>query len=281
MQRIIRLGPVVVIVVIMVVEQYLGLEARGGESRPYGPFEKVALLLPGHVGGHGIAAVQGLVLQGHGQDPVAPALHLLDPADEIVRIIVVVGLAQVPRHPVVVRRPAVLAHLHPQRAAPRRGDDLHVRVDGVDLVQDGEQVLLVQRVHPEVLHPGLVAPGELVHRKIGPADAHADQRGAHSGLPAEHLRQEGRPLFWLHFQQVVAAGLGDGQTEPVHALEAFAGQRDTERGRIRRAHQADPALLEAHPGDGSGVGHGLHHFFRLFRPERSALAGGQRRQEQG
>ena len=162
-QRIVPLVGLVVVVVVVVEQHDLRLQAGLLESRT-DDLQEIALVFPGHVQGHRIAVVQGLVLERDAQHFISPLLHLLDPLHEIVGIVGVVFRVQASGGPAVERVSVPLdIHLHPARAAPRGADDLHVGVDLVDLVQDREQERLLTLVDGEVRHPLLVTPGVLIH----------------------------------------------------------------------------------------------------------------------
>ena len=243
-QRIAPLGRLVVVVVVVVEQQDLRLEAGLLEGRAH-DFQEIALVLPGHIQGHRVAVVQGLVLERDAHHPIPPLLHFLHPLDEIVGIVGVVLRIQAAGSPAVERVSFPLdIHLHPARAAPRGADDLHGGVDPVDLVQDREQELLLALVDGEVRHPLLVAPGVLVHREVRAADADADQRrtGARGG--AEEFRQKLRPVFLAHLQEVVAGSLGDGETETVDSLEGLVREADDVRRHRGRLAEGHAGLLE-------------------------------------
>ena len=270
MERIVPLGGDVVIVVIVVEQQYLGLDTCRTERRAQRLLDEVPLVLPGHVQGHGIPPVQRFILQGHGMDGIAPLLHFPNPAHKIVGVILIIHRIQPAARPAVIGGAALFIDFHPLGTAPGRGDDLHRRIDLENLVQDREQPFLVQRMHGEVFHPRFIAPGELVHREIGPADAYPDQRGTQAFLPAEQFRQEGGPVRFLHQQQVVTAGLGDGQTESVHLLERLTAALHLVEMHVLRFLQGDRTLVEplarhgsgVHGGDGA-VGHRRDGRFRI------------------
>ena len=52
-------------IVIVVINQNPGLDARFFESRPH-HVEEIPLVLPGHIERHRVAPVQGFVLEGYG-----------------------------------------------------------------------------------------------------------------------------------------------------------------------------------------------------------------------
>ena len=162
MERIIDLRGDVVEIVVMVEEQDLRREARQGEGGTNGFLQEIALLLPGHVERHRVAGIERLVLQRHGIDRIPAALHLLDPFHEVGGIVLVAGGIQAAVGPAVEGDLSPVAHLHPARTAPRRGNDLHGGIDGEDLVEDREQILFVQRMDGKVLDAGAVAPGKFV-----------------------------------------------------------------------------------------------------------------------
>ena len=277
-ERIVDLRGDVVEIVVVVEEQDLGLEAGGGERRTDSVAQEVALLLPRHIQRHRIAPVQGLVLQGDRINGITPFFHFPDPEGEVIRIFLVADGIQTAGGPAVERRAAVVVHLHPFRTAPRRSDDLDLRIDGEDLVEDREQILLVERMDGEIVEPLLVAPGKLVEREIGAADAHADQRRAQPLLAAEHFGQELLAVGFRHPEQIEATGLRDGETEALDRLEGLARQQDAEIALFGR-FQRRAALLEAEAGrigrihlDGALFGHGVGRN-RLIAGERRAKSG--------
>ena len=96
MERIIDLWCYIVEIVIMVEEQDLGLQAGLRKGRAHGVAYEVALLFPGHIERHRIAAVQRLVLESYGVYGIAALFHLLDPEDEIVGIFLIAYGIQAP-----------------------------------------------------------------------------------------------------------------------------------------------------------------------------------------
>ena len=266
-QWIVPLVGLVVVVVVVVEEHDLRLQAGLLESRA-DDLQEIALVFPGHVQGHRVAVVQGLVLERYAQHFIPPLLHFLDPLHEIVGIVGVIFRIQAAGGPAVERVSVPLdIHLHPARAAPRGADDLHGRVDLVDLVQDREQERLLALMDGEVRHPLLVAPGVLVHREVRAADADADQRGAGARRGAEQFGQELRTVFLAHFQEVVAGSLGDGEAEAVHRLESLVREADDvrrHRGRLAEGHARlleVAGLVEGRGPQGRVVD--LHRGFRL------------------
>ena len=162
MERIVDLRGDIVEIVVMVEEEDLRRKAGRCKGRTHGILEEIALLLPGHVERHRIAGIERLVLQRHSIDRIPAALHLLDPFHEVGGIVLVAGGIQAAVGPAVEGDLSPVAHLHPARTAPRRGNDLHSGIDGEYLVEDREQILLVQRMDGKVLDAGAVAPGKFV-----------------------------------------------------------------------------------------------------------------------
>ena len=165
----------IVEVVVVVEKEHLGLEPGLFESGTYGLFDEIPLLLPGHVQGHGIATVQGLVLQGNRIHRESPSFHLLYPLHKVIRIVGVILWIEAAAGPGGVGAFHIVRHLHPAGAAPGGADYFHVRIDFENLLQDREEPFLVQRMHGEVFHARGVAPGELVHGEVRPAYAYADK----------------------------------------------------------------------------------------------------------
>ncbi len=273
-QRVVPLVGLAVVVVVVVEQQDLRLQAGFLEGRTH-DFQEVALVLPGHVQGHGVPVVQGFVLERDAHHLVTAAFHLLHPHHEVLRIIRIVLRIQAAGGPAVEGGAGTGdIHLHPARAAPRGADDLHGRIDLVDLVQDREQELLLALMDGKVRHPFLVAPGVLVHREVGAADAHADQRRAGALGGAEQLGEELRTVFLAHFQEVVAGSLGDGEAEAVHRLEGLVREADgvgRHRGSLSEGHTL---LLEvAGLVEGRGPQGGVRRLDRRSGPRRGRRIG--------
>ena len=188
-----------------------------------------------------------------------------------------------PAAPPLVEDAAAVGHLHPSGTAPGRGDDLHRRIDPENLIQDREQPFLVQRMDGEILHPRLVTPGELVQGEIGTADANSDQGRTEAVFPAEYLRQEGVPGILRHQPQVVAARLGDGQTESVHLLERLSAALHLVEMHVLRLAQGQGTFRKPVLG-GSGVhgGHGaVNRCGRVYNGFVRLLAAAEQQRRQG
>ena len=218
MKRVVVLSGNAVVVVIVVKEKDLGLDTslfKGGTDN----LDEFQLVFPGHVQRHGVPLVQRFVLQGNRLDLISPFLHFLYPLDKIQGIILVMQRIQSSARPFVVTGlTCIVVNLHPNRTTPGRTNDLHVGIDPIDFVQNGEKVLLIQRMDGKVLHPLFVAPGEFIQRKIRSADTHPDERGPQPFLPAKDLFQKSHAVRCAHEQQIVTAGLGNGQAKTVHRL---------------------------------------------------------------
>ena len=132
------LGLVCIVVVVVVVGDDLGVETCFFECGAEGGFDKVALFLPGHEQGGGVALVQGFVLYGDGVDGDAFSFHGLDVFDKVGGVILVVSGVELPACP-RFEGLAILqvVYFHPCRAGPGRGKNLYLRIDGENLFEDG------------------------------------------------------------------------------------------------------------------------------------------------
>ena len=208
----------VVVVVIMVEAINLCRDACMGKG--WGELvDERSLLGPGHVEAGTIALIERLILRRDGINGDALGLECLDETHKIVGVcLVMVGIERAARPRIVANAVGEALHLHPLRARPRRSHYLEVRIDGKNLLEDGDDELRLVRVQTEVLKPRLVAErilgaGEVAAANADAGIAHAVALGGRIGS-----RQEGTAVGGRHLQQVVARAVGDGISEAVHRL---------------------------------------------------------------
>ena len=222
-QRIAFLVGLVVVIVVVVKEQDFRLQAGLPEGGSHN-LQEIALVLPRHIQGHRVTAVQRLVLKRNVLDHIPPFLHLLDPLHEIVCIVGVVFRVQAAGSPACDR--GTIRDLHPNRAAPRGADDLHIGIDLVDFIENREEKLFFAIMDSKVRHSFFIAPGILVHREIRAAYAYANQRRACTFGGAEQFSQKPRTVFLTHFQKVKAGSLCNGKAKAIHRLESLIRKTD-------------------------------------------------------
>ena len=251
-ERIVLLAGDVVVVVVVVVAEDLGLDARGPERRAEF-LDEGCLVLPRHVERHRIAVVERLVLDRDGVDWESVLLHFADPLHEILGVVVVVGGIQSAAGPRVIgfRRVGDRA-LHPPGARPGRTHDPDLGIDRQNLLQNGEDTLLLDVGNGEELDALPVAAGVFVHREVRTADMHADEAESCSGLGVEALFEDCRTVGLRHLQQVVARGAGDGRAETVDGLVGRRGVDRNPVGRHRDLRVVEPLLREEAVAVGRG-----------------------------
>ena len=240
-ERVVLLVGYVVVVVVVVEDPYLGVDAVALEGGAEVVADEVALLLPPHVERHRVAAVEGLVLHRHGIYGYSGGLHLGDPQHEIFGIVVIVHGVEAAVCPALEGTVVVVSDLHPPRARPRRGDDLHRGVYLQYAFEYGDQVAAVVLVQLEELYSGAVAAGVLVEREVRCPDRYAYEAEVHA-VGAETLAQKRVAVGLAHAQQVVACRAGYGSAETVDGLQA--------RGRVDGygGQGVAAAALESLPG---------------------------------
>ena len=88
-----------IVVIVMVKDDDLGLQASRLKCRTEGSLDKVTLLLPRHIERHRVPPVEGFVLNGHAGDRHSGLLEALDPFDEIGGIVLIIVGIEIASYP--------------------------------------------------------------------------------------------------------------------------------------------------------------------------------------
>ena len=126
-----------------------------------------------------------------------------------------------PRHVRLSGREVV--HLHPLRTGPRRSDDLEVRIDGEDLLDDRNDVVFLITLQRKVLEQIIVGTFRVAERVLSAREVVAskgDAGIAHtvSIFRAVGLFEESLTVGGTHLQQVIARRIGECEAKSVHRL---------------------------------------------------------------
>ena len=164
--------------------------------------------------------MRGSVLNGECVDGDACGLHALNVFDEIGRVGgEVLGLEDAAA--------GYAAGLHPERSGPGGGEDFDVRINGEDLLHDGDDVGAVG-LEGEFGHGGVgLALGEIVVGvdvvvHVGGSDGVADV-GAADGVAfgGVELMEELGAFGGRHLHEELGAASCDGEAEAVDGLEGL------------------------------------------------------------
>ena len=209
----------VVIVIVVVVEdidfcRQLVLLESGRQL-----LDKRCFLVPRHVERGTVSLVQRFVLRTHGIDINTLGLHGLYKLDEVFGIGLAIVRVQMPVSPRIKGSLGLqIFHLHPFRASPRSGDDLHLGIDGQNLLDDGNHIVGLIPVELEVFKSLRVAKRVFGARKVIAADRDAGIAHPVAFRLRISLLEKMSTSLRRHLQQVVTSGISEGEAEAVHTL---------------------------------------------------------------